>query len=42
MEYFLGGNPHLTPQKKFKTLKKRGVNRMLKEVESEYSVLEDS
>ena len=41
---FFGGTPLLAPRKKFETLKKkmRGVNRLIKEVESEYSVLEDS
>ena len=38
-----GGTPLLAPRKNFETLKKmRGVNRLIKEVESEYSVLEDS
>ena len=38
------GNPHFSPSKKFQNPKKkiRGVNRLIKEVESEYSVLEDS
>ena len=40
---FFGGNPILAPLNNFKTLKKiRGVNRLVKEVESEYSFLEDS
>ena len=43
MAKFFGGTPLLAPRKNFETLKKmRGVNRLIKEVESEYSVLEDS
>ena len=43
VEIFLG-NPHFSPSKKCQNLKKkiRGVNRLIKEVESEYSVLEGS
>ena len=37
---FFGGNPILAPRKNKKKI--RGVNRLIKEVESEYSVLEDS
>ena len=38
------GNPHFSPSKKNQNPKKkiRGVNRLINEVESEYSVLEDS
>ena len=40
---FLGGTPLLAPRKNIKTLKKiSGVNRLIKEVDFEYSVLEDS
>ena len=43
MAKFFGGTPLLAPRNFFETLKKnRGVNRLIKEVESEYSVLEDS
>ena len=43
MAKFCGGTPLLAPRKIFETLKKiRGVNRLIKEVESEYSVLKDS
>ena len=38
---FLGGTPILAPQKNLKILKKKGVNRLKKEVESDYSILED-
>ena len=41
-ESFFGGTPILAPRKNFKPLKKMGVNRSIKEVEFEYSLLEDS
>ena len=39
-----GGNPPFSPSKKFQNPKKkfRGVNRLIKGVESEYSVFGDS
>ena len=41
---FFGGNPQFSPSKKFQNPQKkiRGVNRLIKEVESEFSILEDS